>query len=136
MTDQMPSGRTFDTDFMFTKLAVKDLDKSAAFYAAVFGLVEMHRLEATIVAEPVSEVVYLATYPNGPLFVLLKYHGVPETAIGEVTLGFSTKDLDALLARLEAEGGRLLDVMQDGHFRTAFAEDPEGHKLQITQSIG
>lgn len=135
MADQMPSGRTLDTDFMFTKLAVDDLDKSAAFYATVFGLVEMHRLDAKIVGEPVSEVVYLSTYPSGPLFVLVKYTDAPKPPSGEVTLGFSTQDLDALVARLEKEGGRVLDITHDAYFRTAFAHDPEGHKLQITQSV-
>ena len=48
MANGVPHGKTLDADFMFTKLQVSDLDKAGAFYTAVFGLVEMHRIDAAI----------------------------------------------------------------------------------------
>lgn len=135
MANEMPSGRTLDSDFMFTKLSVSELDRAARFYGSVFGLVEMHRVEAQIVGQAVNEVVYMGSYPGGPLLVLMQFPDAPPPGTGEVMLGFSTQDLDAFVERLEMAGGRLLDITQDAMFRVAFAEDPEGHKLEITQPI-
>jgi hypothetical protein len=67
---EIPSGRTLDVDFMFTKLIVEDIETSATFYTSVFGLVEMHRIEARIMERPVTEVVYMPTYSGGPMFIL------------------------------------------------------------------
>jgi predicted enzyme related to lactoylglutathione lyase len=122
-------------DFMFTKLLVNDLEKAASFYSSVFGLVEMHRLDAHIADRPVSEVVYQPTYEGGPMFVLVQYRDAATSSRDELMLGFSTKDLDAFVGRLENAGGRVLARAEDASFRHAFAADPEGHQLQITQPI-
>lgn len=139
MANGIPSGRKLDTDFMFTKLLVNDLEKAAAFYTSVFGLIEMHRLDAKIAGRPVSEIVHMPTYPDGPMFILAKFHGAPKPTNDESILGFSTKDMGALLQRVEKAGGRLLELMPEtaeSPFRTAFVEDFEGHVLQISQSVG
>jgi predicted enzyme related to lactoylglutathione lyase len=136
---EIPHGRTLDTDFMFTKLLVDDLEQAAAFYTSVCGVVEMHKVEAEITGRKVSEIVYMPTYQGGPMFILAKFHGAPKPANDEVILGFATKDLDAFVARVEAAGGRILEKSADDHpsgFRHAFVTDIEGNNLQISQSIG
>lgn len=136
MSTAMPHDKSLDTDFMFTKLMVDDLEKVGAFYATVFGLVELHRLDAKIVERPIKEIVYKSTYAGGPMFVLVKFLDAPKPGNDQLALGFSTKDLDAFMVRLEKAGGRVLEQTQDDHFRHAFAEDIEGNQLQVTQMIG
>lgn len=137
MAYEMPHAKTLDADFMFTKLVVDDLEKSAKFYESVFGVVEMHRLEAVITGRKVSEVVYQSTYANGPMFILLKFHDAPKAITNELMLGFSTKDMDALLKRAEQAGGRTEQIQEDPNMglRTAFIRDPEGHIVQISQRM-
>jgi len=139
MANQIPSGRTLDTDFMFTKLFVSDLEKSGEFYASVFGLVEMHRVEAAIAGRPVTELVYMPTYPGGPMFILARFHDVSTAAGDELILGFATQDLEALLERVEKAGGRIVEPVQEipqAGMRLAFVADAEGHVSQVTQMIG
>jgi lactoylglutathione lyase len=139
MAYEMPHGRNLDTDFMFTKLLVTDLERAAAFYTSVCGVIEMHRVEAEITGRKVSEIVYMPTYKGGPMFILAKFPGAPKPANDEVILGFGTKDLEALLSRAEAAGGRVLEKSAADHpsgFRHAFVADPEGNLLQISQAIG
>lgn len=137
MANEMPHGKTLDSDFMFTKLVVNDLDKAAEFYTSVFGLIQMHRLDAAITGRAVSEIVYMPTYPGGPMFILAKFHDVSKPASDEVLLGFATKDMDALLARVDKAGGRVVEQIPASEhipFRTAFIKDAEGHLVQISQA--
>jgi lactoylglutathione lyase len=138
MAYEIPHGRSLDTDFMFTKLLVDDLEAAAAFYTSVCGVIEMHRVEAEILGRKVHEIVYMPTYQGGPMFILAKFSGGPKPASDEVILGFATKDLDALLSRAEAAGGRVLEKSAADHpsgFRHAFVADPEGNPLQISQAV-
>jgi catechol 2,3-dioxygenase-like lactoylglutathione lyase family enzyme len=136
MASAMPHGRTLDTDFMFTKLVVHDLERAVQFYTSVFGLVEMHRLDAEIVGRAVSEVVFMPTSDGGPMFVLLRYLDAAGPVVGEQILGFSTLDLDALVERVDRAGGKLLERKAAGGFEHAFVADPEGHLLQISHAAG
>lgn len=139
MAYEIPTGRTLDTSFMFTKLLVHDLDKAASFYASVIGLVEMHRLEAVIGGRPVSEIVYMPTHTGGPLFILARFHDTVSPPGGETILGFPTDDLDALLERATNAGGQIVEAAHDvpeAGMRVAFVADGEGHLLEITQMLG
>lgn len=136
---QIPSGRSFDVDFVFTKLNVVDLDAATAFYAAVVGLVELQRVEAVIAGRPVTEVVYRPTYAGGPMFVLARFHDAVAPATSELIMGFAAQDLDAFVARALAAGGRVLEAPREipgAGMRVAFVADPEGHVLQVTQMLG
>ena len=138
MASQVPHGRTLDVDYMFTKLCVNDLDKAAAFYESVCGLVEVQRMEAHMMGDPVTEVVYKATYPAGPMLILAKFTDAPPPATDEVILGFAAKDLEAMLERVEKAGGRILEPIKASPgfaMRHAFVADPEGHRIQISQVI-
>lgn len=139
MAYEMPSGSTLDVRFMFTKLCVADLEKSAAFYAGLCGLIEMNRVEAEIMGKPVSEVVYQPTHPGGPLFVLAHFPDAPAPATDEVVLGFAAEDLEAFIERATQAGGRVLEDVReipDSGMRVAFVADPDGHRIQISQMLG
>ncbi len=133
---EMPHGRTFDMDFMFTKLIVADLAKSAAFYTAAFGLIKMHRLDAEILGRAVSELVFQSTYAGGPMLILAQFHDAKQAAANELILGFATQDMEACLARVEQAGGTLAEPVREiseANMRVAFLKDPEGHIVQVTQ---
>ncbi|WP_197412344.1 VOC family protein [Novosphingobium sp. Fuku2-ISO-50] len=139
MAQQIPSARALDTDFMFTKLNVHDLEAATAFYSSVTGLVEMTRVEAVIAGRPVTEVVYMPTYPGGPMFILAHFHDVTTPATGELIMGFASQDLDAFVARAEQAGGKVIEAAREipgAGMRVAFVADTEGHVLQVTQIIG
>ena len=60
--------------FSFTKLAVHDLEKQAAFYRDVYGLQAVQRVQAEIGSEAIDEIM-LSPDPNaqfGPL-ILVKF---------------------------------------------------------------
>ena len=136
----IPFGKNGDTDFMFTKLQVKDLDKAVSFYSSAIGLVEMNRVEAEINGRKVSEVVVMPTYEGGPLFILAQFHDTQTPAANELILGLATKDIADLIARVEKAGGRVLEPAREvpgmGGMQVAFVADPEGHMLQLSQNGG
>ena len=140
MASQIPHAKTQDTDFMFTKLQVKDLDSAVAFYSSVAGLVEMNRVDAEITGRKVSEVVFMPTYPGGPLFILAQFHDTETPAANELILGLATKDIAGFIARAEQAGGRVLEPAREvpgmGGMQVAFVADPEGHVLQLSQPAG
>jgi lactoylglutathione lyase len=124
--------------FGFTKLVVADLDRSADFYTSVFGLTEQARIDSAIEGRPIREIMFQATAPGGAQFVLLKFMGEPAPSAGESILGFMTPDLDALVARAEAAGGRLADPIRElkqHGVRVCFLRDPEGRLVEVVQSL-
>jgi len=140
MASQIPDAKTQDTDFMFTKLQVKDLDRAVAFYTTVVGLVEMNQVEAEIAGRKVSERVFMPTYPGGPMFILAQFHDTQVPAANELILGFATKDIAGFIARAEQAGGRVLEPAREvpgmGGMQVAFVSDAEGHVLQLSQTGG
>lgn len=135
----IPSAKSLDTDFMFTKLIVADLDAATAFYASVIGLVEMQRVEAAIGGRAVTEVVYLPTYPGGPMFILARFHDAATPKTSELIMGFATQDLEGFVTRATAAGGKLIEAPREipgAGMRVAFVADTEGHVLQVTQMLG
>ena len=134
-----PHGRTLDVDYMFTKLCVNDIERAAKFYESVCGLVEIRRMDAHMMGDPVTEIVYRATYPEGPMLILAKFTEAPAPATDEVILGFAVKDLEAMLERVEKGGGRILEPIQESPgfaMRHAFVADPEGHRIQLSSVVG
>lgn len=134
---ELPFGAEQDIDFMFTKLIVHDIEKSDAFYKAVFGLVEMNRMEANIAGRAVVEIVYQPTYKGGPLFILASFPDDTQPARNESIIGFASGDFDACLQRIEKAGGTVLEDRSIPDMgRHAFMKDPEGNLLQISQRQG
>jgi lactoylglutathione lyase len=138
MANTMPHGSTADANFSFTKLLVDDLDKTAAFYKSVCGLVEQMRFDASINGRPISEITFLPTYPGGGSLTLLKFIDAPKPTNDELILGFTTDDLDAFVERVKTAGGRVTDpirTMAEINLRVAFVEDIEGHLIEVVQLL-
>ena len=124
--------------FAFTKLVVADLDKSAAFYEAIFGLKPQSRIDATLCGRAISEIIYEPTVKGGGTFILLAFHDTPLPAQGEIIVGFFTPDVDDLTARIMAAGGAILQAPHDAPehgLRIAIAADPEGHMIEIVNPL-
>jgi len=124
--------------FAFTKLVVGDLDNSAAFYEAVFGLKPQARINAEIGGRAITEIVYEATGKGGAAFVLLAFNGVPRPAKGEVIVGFACDDVDAVVARATAAGGAVFQAARDAPehgLRVGFLTDPEGHLIELIKPL-
>jgi predicted enzyme related to lactoylglutathione lyase len=120
--------------FGFTKLAVADLDASAAFYEQAFQLVRTRRVDF----EGGSELLYEPTAPGGAMFVLIHFADAPKPASGEVVLGFYTDDIAALVARVKAAGGaidREPYAIPEMKLRVAMARDAEGHVLELLEHM-
>ncbi len=123
--------------FTFTKLVVDDLVKMAAFYSQAFELEQITRLKDSVGSDAVDQVI-LGTAGNltpGAL-ILLKFVDRPHPHSGELILGFTTRDLPALLERVRNAGGGLYQDIRDYpdmKVRVAFATDPEGHLIEIVE---
>ena len=130
--------RTPRAHFGFTKLLVDDLEKTAAFYAAVCDLVEVNRVEDRIAGRPIREILFHATAEGGASFVLLKFVGAPKPTNDEVILGFQTPDLAAFLERVRAAGGQVAEaikVMPEHGVKVAFVRDVEGHLIEVVELL-
>ncbi len=125
-------------NFAFTKLVVGDLDRCAAFYETVFGLKVQARIDAEILGRAITEIVYEPTATGAGAFILLAYHDAPRPAAGEVIVGFSSREVDALIVRATDAGGTLVQAAADAPqhgVRVAFVTDPEGHLMELVQFL-
>ena len=135
----MGSGETMGrkASFGFTKLIVNDLDACAAYYGEVFGFTETMRLQAHEGDRAISEII-MGPEDGGPneTLVMYKYVNRPTPPTGEVILGFTTDDLDALIKRSLGAGGAiaidLVDMPEHG-VKVVFLSDPEGHLSEVVQ---
>jgi len=122
--------------FGFTKLQVGDLEKCAAFYKDVCGLVEATRVNTESAGRKLSEILFAPTAPGGATFVLIHYYDAPAPVSGELILGFTTRDIDAFVARVSAAGGaieRAPYAIPEMKLRVAFVRDVEGHLIEVVQ---
>jgi len=124
----------------FTKLVVHDLEGMADFYRDVYGLHAVQRVrDERIAGEPIDEIM-LSPDPTAAFgtLVLLRFLPRARPASGEVILGFTTDDLDGLLARVRGACGSVVDgihEMPERKIRVAFATDPEGHLAELVQLV-
>jgi predicted enzyme related to lactoylglutathione lyase len=131
-----PSGTTL-SHFGFCKLVVDDLDRAAAFYRAVFGLVDWQRLaheNSATTGGPIDEITFHATDMGGPSLTLIKFVDRGPPPVGETVLGFHTTDLEALVERARVAGGVLARPIRDlpeHGLKVGFVADPEGHLIEI-----
>lgn len=128
--------------FGFTKLVVDDEEKLAVYYQEVYGLSPAQRLEGDAggLGEPFREIIL---GPGGELspdesLVLFKFVDRAAPRDQESILGFITEDLDALVERIQANGGSLagpLRSMPEHGVRVVFSTDPEGHLCENVELI-
>ncbi len=120
----------------FTKLVVDDLDAMSTYYAEVFGLHPVQRLQAKIIGAPIEQVV-LGHDGERSTLILLRWVDREAPPTGEVIIGFTTSDIAALFARAEAAGGSVREppcrVDIAGGVIVGFVADPEGHVAEVVE---
>jgi len=136
MAEPRPSGSTSDAQYVFSKVFVHDLDAMAAFYEAVFGLIQFNRHTDTMLGRPIDEISFQSTYPGGSSLTLIKYLDSTGPSSGESVQGFTTTDINALVARAKAAGGAIPDPIRridEFSLSVVFVLDPEGHVNEVVQ---
>lgn len=124
--------------FSCTKLVVVDLEAACIFYKSVFGLIEQGRVNAHIEGRPISEIMFHPTGVGGATFVLLAYTDTLTPAFAEAITLFITDDLTALLEKVNAAGGRVVEAMYDRPehgVKVAFVRDIEGHLIEVVELL-
>lgn len=126
---------------IFAKIIVGDEEAMAAYYQAVYGLKEMHRLEgiAAATGERFREVImsFDGTYATES-FVVFNFIDRDPPRDQQSIIGWVTGDIFALRDRIVAHGGRLVGELQDlpeHGVRVQFAEDPEGALSENVQLL-
>ncbi|HVO29755.1 MAG TPA: VOC family protein [bacterium] len=111
-------------------LYVRDLDRALAFYATLlpgWGVRWDGRREGQ------RWVHFGAPGEGQPSYLsLCEGSGAPN---GE-HLGFTSRDVNALVARLGAAGIRPTDTAEDSRYRRVYFEDPDGHELEFVEKRG
>lgn len=136
MAEARPHGATRDALYGFSKVFVRDLDAMGRFYEEVFGLIPFNRHQDVMLGRKIDEISYQATSPGGGALTLIHYVDGRAPSAGESVQGFTTNDLDALVARAERAGGRLAEAIRridEFALRVAFVLDPEGHINEVVQ---
>lgn len=122
--------------YSFTKLVVHDLEAMTRFYGDVYGLEPIQRVEAEIGGEPIEEVILGRDGGYGGL-ILLRWVDRDTPPTGELLLGFTTADIDALFERAVTAGAtvRVVPFMSEeaGGMRVGFVADPEGHLTEVVE---
>jgi len=93
---------------------VKEMAPAVAFYRSVFGL------------EPAYESGEWTELPHGERVSIALHRG--EIAAQKMGLGFEVDDVDDILRRTEAAGGRIVEPLGR---RIAIVADPDGNEISI-----
>lgn len=128
-TNSLPVG-TFQA-----KQIVRDLDRSAAFYQRVFGILPAMRFKSVMNHRPMEEILFnFADGRHVPL-VLIKFLDDGAVSHDQTVHVFFTDDIDGLIERVERNGGRVTERRNDTQHRAliAFWHDPEGNLLETVQ---
>ena len=115
--------------FLWCTVRVKDLERSVKFYEDVVGLKVVRRLPG-----PHGDIVFLGA---GGETLLELMGGRSKNVDEDISIGFSTGDLDALTKELHARGVKI----HSGRFACAgvhflFVQDPDGLKVQFVEQSG
>jgi catechol 2,3-dioxygenase-like lactoylglutathione lyase family enzyme len=110
------------------QLTVRDLNRSLAFYRAVFGMDEMFR--------DGPHMVFIRTPGARDTITLNADPALPEPVQGGVAhFGFRLKDatqLDAAIATVQAAGGTLIERGEHAPgSRYAYVADPDGYVIEL-----
>ena len=124
---------------MFTKLICRDEEAMAAYYSAVYRLGVVQRVAGESDGQPFREVILApgGDWNKGTLVMFnFTARGAPRDQ--QVILGFTVDDLDALVTRIEANGGKLVGPIReetDHGVRVVFSVDPEGALCENVQML-
>jgi catechol 2,3-dioxygenase-like lactoylglutathione lyase family enzyme len=135
-------------------LCVSDLDRSLAFYEQVLGFKEVGRFSgdgdpsASLIEVPDLQLRAVYLERDGWRLELLHYPSPghlgtgerrPMNLLGLTHLSFRVADLDAVLAAIEARGGRVLRhtcLASHPEVRAIMALDPDGTRLELIEAPG
>lgn len=126
------------TSFSMTKLIVADLEASSQFYQAACELTESRRISAELDGRKFTEIVMESSASGTATFVLMAYDDTSTPTNGETVLGFFTDDMGAFVERIRAAGGTIKQepvLLRHLGLSVAFAADPEGHVLELLQTL-
>lgn len=130
-----------ESNYGFTKIVVGDLDRTADFYKTVFDYRELQRVQSDVAGEPIEEVIMV----RGPgmqgevTLVVWKWPQRPAPRESDVILGFITSDVDAVVARAPAAGGKVIQPPRDQPehgVRVGFIADVDGRLIEVVQMLG
>lgn len=111
-----------------------DLDRLQAFYADLLGAVEVDRIPEQ------GPTFFLGLRIGDSALGLVVRRGVP-TGVSQmpqrILLSIDVADVDRLLERVEAAGGRVLSPPNDMSWgqRVAHIHDPDANAVNLTQQI-
>src|SRR5947209_5326979 len=117
--------------FLHTRLKVRDLDRSIAFYTTHFGMVCRDRKTS-----PRGSQLAFMTMPGSPTELELAYlPWDPDFQLPEdiFHLAFSVEDMATAIARFREAGVKVTEEpskRRDGG-EMAFIEDPDGYELEL-----
>ena len=134
----MADGVNKVTALGFTKLVVEDLDKVAAFYGAVCGLVEEGRADEKIAGRPIRELYFKSDPPGTGTFTLTKFLDVQRPASESIILGFIADDIDQFVEKAIGAGGEVLVAAHpqpDHGVKVAFLKDVEGNWIEVVELL-
>jgi lactoylglutathione lyase len=117
--------------FLHTRLKVRDLERSIAFYETYFNMVCRDRKTS-----PRGSQLAFMTMPGSPTELELAYlpwdpdFHLPEDIFH---LAFRVEDMDATLAKMRKDGVKITEEpsgRRDGG-EMAFIEDPDGYEIEL-----
>ena len=117
--------------FLHTRLKVRDLDRSIAFYSQYFNMVCRDRKTS-----PRGSQLAFMTMPGSPTELELAYlPWDPDFQLPEdiFHLAFKVEDMPNTLARMREEGVKITEEpseRRDGGYM-AFIEDPDGYEIEL-----
>ena len=127
------------THTMFTKLIVADEEAQAAYYGAVYHLNVIHRVQGESDGQPFREVILSAgTDMSAGTLVMFNFTERDKPRDQQVILGFVVDDLEALVGRIEANGGKMVGPIREERehgVRVVFSTDPEGALCENVQML-
>ncbi len=127
------------THSMFTKLIVADEEAQTKYYEAVYGLKALHRVQGVSDGEPFREVILAAGDDmSAGTLVMFNFTDRAKPRDQQVILGFVVDNLEDLVGRIEANGGKMVGPIREQAehgVRVVFSTDPEGALCENVQML-
>jgi predicted enzyme related to lactoylglutathione lyase len=112
-------------------ITTPNLDRQRTFYERLFGAVETNRFPAD------GPVFFVGLTLGDSQFGLVNQTDADISVPSRILLSVEIDDVDALLKRVQAAGGRVLGEPTDMPWgqRVAHIHDPDGNMVNLTQTL-